>query len=141
MRSGVAAPGMLFLALVTATSALVGVGSSLWAQSHEASPAIYAYPSSDLTSSISAGVGETFIIQLSSNAGSTGYDWNVTTSSGIHFLNYATVSSATLPGGSDVRNYSFRADETGTQTITLVDQRPWTPYETAATIIVQVTVR
>ncbi len=132
---------MFFLALVIATSAAVGVGPSLLTPAHEASPAIYAYPSSSFTSSISASVGETFIFQLGSNAGSTGYDWKVTTSPGIHYLNYAVVSGATLPGGSDVRNYVFRADATGTQNITLIDQRPWAPYETAATITITVIVR
>ena len=131
---------MFFIALVAATSAIVLVGSTI-GRPTPTNQAVYAYPSSNSTSTIFARVGETFNIQLSSNAGSTGYDWNVATSSGIHYLSYTTVSTATLPGGSNVRNYSFRADRTGTQTITLTDQRSWAPYQIAATIIVQVIVR
>ncbi len=98
----------------------------------------YVYPSSNLTSSISATVGETFIIQLSSNAGSTGYDWNVSTSTGIQYLNYTVVSTSTLIGGPQVRNYFFRAVQAGTQTITLRDERSFAPYAIAATINLQV---
>jgi predicted secreted protein len=98
------------------------------------------YPSHDLTSSISTSVGKTFIIQLGSNAGSTGYDWIISTSAGIQYLNYTVVSPATIAGGSDVRDYFFRAVQTGTQTITLRDERPWPPYAVAATINLQVTV-
>lgn len=100
----------------------------------------YAYPTSNLSSSISAKVGETFIIQLSSNAGSTGYDWNVTSSSGIRYLNYTVVSTSNLVGGPQLRNYFFRAVEAGNQTIALRDQRLFAPYYVAATINLQVTV-
>ena len=100
----------------------------------------YVYPSSNLTSSISATVGETFIIQLSSNAGSTGYDWNVSTSAGIQYLNYTVVSTSTLIGGPQVRNYFFRAVQAGAQTITLRDERSFATYATAATINLQVAI-
>ena len=100
----------------------------------------YVYPSSNLTSSISATVGETFIIQLSSNAGSTGYDWNVSTSTGISYLNYTAVSTSTLIGGPQIRNYFFRAVQAGNETIILRDERPFVPYAIAATINLQVTV-
>ncbi len=100
----------------------------------------FVYPSSNLTSSISVKAGETFAIQLSSNAGSTGYDWNVSTSAGIQYLNYTVVSTSTLMGGPQVRNYFFRAVQPGNQTITLRDQRPFAPYAIAATINLQVAV-
>ena len=100
----------------------------------------YAYPTSNLSSSIYATVGETFIVQLSSNAASTGYDWNVSTSQGIQYLNYTVVSTSTLIGGPQVRNYFFRAVQTGTQTIILRDERPFKPYAIAATINLQVVV-
>jgi len=100
----------------------------------------YVYPSSNLTSSISATIGETFIIQLSSNAGSTGYDWNVSTSAGIQYLNYTVVSTSALIGGPQVRNYFFRAVQAGTQTVTLRNERPFAPHSVAATINLQVTV-
>jgi len=141
MKSMGLAPVTLFLALVVAASAAVGVVlTQQWISPQETSTATYVYPSSSFPSSISARPGETFIIQLGSNAGSTGFDWKVSTSSGLHYLNYSTVSYATLPGGSDVRNYFFKADQTGTQTITFVNQRPWALYETAATITIQVNV-
>jgi predicted secreted protein len=100
----------------------------------------YTYPISNVTNSISATVGETFIVQLSSNAGSTGYDWNVSTSSGIQYLNYTIVSTSPLIGGPQIRNYFFRAVQAGAQTMTLRDERPFPPYAIAATIDLQVTV-
>lgn len=100
----------------------------------------YVYPTSNLTSSISAKVGDTFIIQLSSNAGSTGYDWKVTTSTGIQYLNYTVVSTSTLIGGPQVRNYFFGAVKAGSQTITLQDERPFGPPAIAATINLEVAV-
>jgi predicted secreted protein len=100
----------------------------------------YAYPTSNLSSFIYATVGETFIVQLGSNAASTGYDWNVSVSQGIQYLNYTVVSTSTLIGGSQVRNYFFRAVQKGTQTITLRDERPFKPYAIAATINLQVVV-
>ena len=100
----------------------------------------YVYPSSNLTSSISGTVGETFIIQLSSNAGSTGYDWKVSTSTGIQYLNYTVVSTSTLAGGPQVRNYFFRAVQAGSETIALQNERLFAPYTIAATINVEVAV-
>jgi len=100
----------------------------------------YVLPTSNFTSSISANVGETFIIQLSSNAASTGYDWNVRTSNGIRYLNYTVVSTSNLPGGPQVRNYFFQTVQSGRQTITLRDERLFAPYDIAATINLQVTV-
>src|SRR5208337_3755037 len=100
----------------------------------------YTYPSYNLTSTISAKVGETFIVQLSSNAGSTGYDWNVSTSKGVQYLNYTVVATSALMGGPQVRNYFFRAVQAGTQTITLRDERPFGPYSVASTINLTVAV-
>ena len=100
----------------------------------------YVCPSHNVTSSISTEVGETFTIQLSSSAGSTGYDWNVSTSAGIQYLGYTVVSTSPLIGGPQLRNYSFHAVQAGTQTITLRDERPWMPYAIAATISLRVIV-
>jgi predicted secreted protein len=100
----------------------------------------YTYPASNLTTSVSATVGETFIIQLSSNADSTGYDWNVSTSAGIRYLNYTVVATSALVGGPQLRNYFFRPIQAGAQTITLEYERPFAPYSIAATIDLQVVV-
>jgi len=100
----------------------------------------YTYPSSNLTSSISTSLGETFVVQLNSSAASTGYDWTVVTSAGVEYLGYQVVSSSALIGGPQTRDYFFRAQQTGNQTITLRDERPWAPYQTAATINLLVTV-
>ncbi len=100
----------------------------------------YAYPTSNLTASISAWVGQTFVVQLASNAASTGYDWNVSTSQGIQYLNYTVVSTSPLIGGPQIRDYLFRAVQSGPQTVTLRDERPFAPYALAATINLQVLV-
>ena len=60
-----------------------------------------------MTRTSSAKIGETFIVDLSSNAGPTGYDRKVTTSSGVQYLNYIVVSTDNLPDGSQIKNYSF----------------------------------
>ena len=99
---------------------------------------VYVYPTSNLNSSISANVGETFGVQLSSNAGSTGYDWNVSTSAGIDYLNYTVVSTSTLAGGPQVRDYWFRVSQTGSQTVTLLGERQFSPYDVYATVRLQV---
>jgi len=100
----------------------------------------YILATTNQTVSISARVDQTFIVQLQSNAGSTGYDWNVTTSSGIQYVNYTVVSTSTLIGGPQTRNYFFRAVQTGSQTITLRDMRSWAPYPVADTIDLRVSV-
>jgi len=100
----------------------------------------YTYPTSNMTTSISATTGQTFIIQLSSNAASTAYDWNVSTSAGLRYLNYTIMSTSSLIGGPQVRDYYFRTVQSGTQTITLRDERPFAPYAVAATINVRVNV-
>jgi len=99
----------------------------------------YVYPTSNYVSYISVRVGETFIAQFSST-GSAGYDWKVTTSSGIQYLNFTVVSTSHLPGGSQVRNYFFKAVQPGSQTITMQDQRVFAPYNTLSTVSIRVSV-
>ena len=100
----------------------------------------FTYPMSNLTSSISVPLGETFIVQLNSSAASTGYDWVVATSADVQYLGYQVVSTSTLIGGPQTRNYFFRTQQAGNETITFRDERPWAPYQTAATIGLLVTV-
>ena len=100
----------------------------------------YVYPTADGNPTISAKVGEVFAIQLSSNAGSTGYDWSVSCSDGVRYINYTVVSTSSLVGGPQVRNYFFHALSAGSQTITLVDRRSFAENDVAATISVRVTV-
>jgi len=100
----------------------------------------YIYPTASADSAISARAGETFAIQLSSNAGSTGYDWTVSCSAGVQYLNYTVVSTSNLIGGPQVRNYFFLALKTGGQTILLQDKRSFAPFDVAATINIRVAV-
>jgi len=100
----------------------------------------YTFPTANATEAITARAGKVFAIQLDSNAGSTGYDWSVSCSGGVQYLNYTVVSTSTLIGGPQVRNYFFRATSSGGQTITLQDKRSFAPYEVAATISIQVEV-
>lgn len=57
------------------------------------------------------------------------------TSSGILYLNYTVVSTSSLVGGPQVRNYLFHAVRADGQAITLRDERPFAPYDVAATIV------
>jgi predicted secreted protein len=99
----------------------------------------YVYPTANMTYSISATVGETFIIQLTASP-STGYDWNVSTSKGIQFINYTVVSSPPhgVVGGSYTRDYFFTLMATGPQTIVLRYQRSWSPSVSPTIITVNV---
>lgn len=70
--------------------------------------------------SITVKANEVFVIHLTANTGSTGYDWNVSTSAGIRYLNYTTTSVGTVPGAPDGRDYVFQAVKPGPGTIDLV---------------------
>lgn len=110
------------------------------AQSATATTGGQDYPTPSLNSSVSVLVGGTFAIQLSSDAGSTGYDWKVSTSTGIQYLNYTVVSTGTLVGSSQMRDYFFRAVQAGSQTIILQNERSFAPYAIAETINIVVAV-
>ncbi|MDG6963835.1 MAG: protease inhibitor I42 family protein [Nitrososphaerota archaeon] len=101
---------------------------------------VYSYPTANLSPSISVQVDQVFVVQLSSNAGSTGYDWNVSSSGGIEFLNYTVVSTSNLAGGAQARDYYFRATQPGSQSITFQYTRRFSPYDTVATIGILATV-
>ena len=94
----------------------------------------YIYPIANLAPTISVKLGQTFVIQLSSNGGSTGYTWSVSASRGISFLNQTLVSSSPEPGAPVVYKYFFRATQAGSQTILLHDMRQFPPYSVEATI-------
>ena len=106
----------------------------------QAAPKEYEFPTANATSTISAAVGEVFLIQLQSNAGSTGFDWKVTCSSGIQYINYTSVSTATMMIGGELRHYYFRALAPGNETITLQNMRFFDPSQVAATIELRVTI-
>jgi predicted secreted protein len=83
----------------------------------------YVLPLANGDYSISTKVGGIFIIQLSTNGGSTGYSLNITSSSGISYLNSTLVSSSTEPGAPVTYNYFFKATQPGSQSIALVYER------------------
>jgi predicted secreted protein len=74
----------------------------------------------NLSEAITVRVNEVFVIHLAANTGSTGYDWNVSASSGVRFLSYTTTKAGTLPGAPSERDYLFQAAAPGEATITLV---------------------
>ena len=100
----------------------------------------YIYPTADMSPQIAAKVGQTFIVQLQSNGGSTGYDWNITTSAGIEYLNATLTSSSSAPGAPVTYDYFFKATQTGSQSISFQDMRQFSPYEVEATINAEVLV-
>lgn len=99
--------------------------SSSYAQTYITTKFAYAdiLSQGNLSGSIVARENEVFVIHLAANTGSTGYDWNVTTSSGVHYLNYTTTQAGTLPGAPSQRDYFFKALTPGAATITLVYAR------------------
>ncbi len=133
---GVLAVIMVSAALVLSITLVNPSGTS----TTQGPPQEFEFPTANATSSFSARVGEVFIIQLNSNAGSTGFDWKVTTSIGIHYINYTAVPEAPMMLGGEVRHYYFRALNVGNQTITLQNMRTWEPTQIPATIDLAVAV-
>lgn len=99
--------------------------SSSYAQTSTATKFAYTdvLSQGNLSGSIVARENEVFIIHLAANTGSTGYDWNVTTSGGVRYLNYTTTQAGTLPGAPSQRDYFFKALTPGAATITLLYAR------------------
>ncbi len=124
-------------AAVVLSMSLAHPGGSTTTQS---GPNEYEFATENATSSISARVGEVFVIQLNSNAGSTGFDWKVASSAGIHYINYTAVQEEPMMIGGEVRHYYFRALAAGNQTITLQNMRSWDPSQIPATIDIRVAV-
>ena len=94
----------------------------------------------NLNSSTTLLAGETLDIELNSSAGSTGYDWNVSTSSGIAYQNYTVVATSSVTGGPQTRDYAFQALQLGNQTILLQYEQQFAPHQVQATIDIQIDV-
>jgi len=103
-------------------------------------PTVIVLSTASVNSTISVVTGESFVLQLTDNPSSTGFDWNITTSSGVNYLNYTVASTGASPGGSPARNYLFQAAQVGNFSITLLYQRLVSPHDVQATIDVQVSV-
>ena len=101
---------------------------------------IYTYPTSNMSAKVSTKLGDTFIVQLTSDLAATGYDWKVNTSSGVQLTRTAVVSSSTLTTGPVVRNYYFQSTQAGNQTITLQDVHLVGAPGVYATVVIDVTV-
>lgn len=99
--------------------------SSSYAQTSATTKFAYAdiLSQGNLSGSIVTRENEVFIIHLAANTESTGYDWNVTASSGVRYLNYTTTQAGTLPGAPSQRDYFFKALTPGAATITLLYAR------------------
>jgi predicted secreted protein len=100
----------------------------------------FAYPTTDLNSTISLAYGEGFVIQLNASSASTGYNWKVATSPGIEYHNYTVVATSARAGGPQTRDYKFRAAQPGNQSITLQYEQPFAPHDVFATINLEVDV-
>jgi len=138
MRYGLARPRLVAISFVVVAAVVVSAlvltlrhapqpattssKSSSYVQTSTATKYVYTdIPSQgNLNASIAARAEEIFIIHLAANTGSTGYDWNVSTSGGVRFINYTTTRAGTLPGAPSERDYRFQALAPGTATITLV---------------------
>lgn len=96
----------------------------------------------NVTTSVSAAAGETFVIRLASNP-STGYDWKVSTTPGLAYLNYTSAGGSSAIGSPVLRDYAFKSLEAGTSTITLVYERAppsFSVEQIAITLVITVTV-
>jgi predicted secreted protein len=100
----------------------VPLTSSSYVQSSTTTKLVYTdiLSQGSLNASITAKVKEIFVIHLAANTGSTGYDWNVSTSGGVRFINYTTTRVGKLPGAPSERDYLFQAEAPGTAAIILV---------------------
>lgn len=96
----------------------------------------------NLSVSISAAAGETFVIRLGTNP-STGYDWNVTTSGQVSFVHWTAVGGGGAIGAPVTRDYEFVASTPGSATITLLYERAppaFSSTDVAKTLVISVEV-
>jgi inhibitor of cysteine peptidase len=84
--------------------------------------------------------GSTFSINLTENP-STGYSWNVSSTSGLTITNDTYTQGASMPGASGTHEWTIKATGKGQQQFTAVYKRPWEPTtgnETTFTLNVKV---
>jgi len=84
--------------------------------------------------------GSTFSINLTENP-STGYSWNVSSTSGLTIINDTFTQGACMPGASGTHEWTIKAIGKGQQQFTAVYKRPWEPTmgnETTFTLNVNV---
>ncbi len=134
----IAVAGIAALTLATGAVALSGCGDSSTQTTTGESSAGTAYTRD--STSITAKVGDTFVIQLASNP-STGYQWKLTPSGdpGVNLKSSEFVSDSQTSTGTEtavgvggVENWTFTAEAAGTGTLAFGSIAPGktTPVET-----------
>lgn len=76
--------------------------------------------------SISAAVGQSFVIELESNP-TTGYEWTAQSNPNAELVKSRMVTSSTLPGAPGMQQLTFRATKAGSSTLVLDYARSFEP--------------
>jgi inhibitor of cysteine peptidase len=125
--------GLLFVGLVAAA------GFILVSAQTPSVPNIV-FGAGDNGKTVTVNDGSTISINLSENP-STGYAWNVTTSSGLVITNDTYIQGAGRLGASGTHEWTIKATGKGEQQFTAIYKRPWEPLtgnETSFTLKINV---
>jgi inhibitor of cysteine peptidase len=98
-------------------------------------PARYnVYTEEDSGSTVREALGEDFNVRLAENP-TTGYSWNMISSEGLELVRDEYIpsnSSGPIAGSGGIHSFSYKAAETGEQTLHGEYRRPWVPAGTVA---------
>src|SRR5271157_2785749 len=112
--------GLLLIGLVAA------VGFSLVSAQTPSNntPSNIVFGAGDNGKTVTVNDGSTISINLSENP-STGYAWNVSSTSGLTVTNDKYTQGASMPGASGTHEWTIKATGKGEQQFTAVYKRPW----------------
>ena len=90
-------------------------------------PVHYTFSEADNNTTVSMKKGSAILLRLGENGGSTGYRWELTTTSGLKVTNDSFEISDTCDGCGGTRTWEMTADSTGQQQVVAVSKRSWEP--------------
>lgn len=103
-------------------------------------PSNIVFGAGDNGKTVTVNDGSTISINLSENP-STGYAWNVSSTSGLTIINDKYTQGASMPGASGTHEWTIKATGKGQQQFTAIYKRPWeslTGNESTFTITINV---
>lgn len=116
----------LTLPVFMASLVLVGlVAAAGFTLAYAQAPSNIVFGAGDNGKTVTVNDGSTFSINLDENP-STGYSWNVSSTSGLTITNDKYTQGASRPGASGTHEWTIKAAGKGQQ-FTAIYKRPWEP--------------
>ncbi len=120
------------LAFILLVGICIGVGTACSEESSD----VVNVDSSDSGKQVELSVGQSLVVTLDSNPGSTGYSWalmqnsdeSVLSNTGNKYI--APQTTAPMVGAPGVEEWTFQALKKGTSTISMGYRQPWMPTVT-----------